>query len=285
MKKIKRGLVIGCVISFLYVGLNTADASNVKTYLNGQKLDFDSPAVIKNGFTLVPVRNIVEAYDNRNKIDWDPVAKSVKITTRYQKEITLTVGLPYAKVDDIGVVIPKAPEIINGRVMVPLRSLSEMIGVEVDWDGKNRVINLYGNHHENAKETNSYFDNLFVASVKQGKLPDYDIKIGDPISKAALQLGQPEVIDYWAGANLYEYSDVSFHFDPFSSENILQITKYLVPQTRESIIEKLGQPNDEYLLYTDFWNHIIYIYGDFTIDFSGDSEKNNITEVSIYKNR
>lgn len=35
-----------------------------------------------------------------------------------------------------------APQIINGRSMVPLRVVSEALGVEVNWDNNQRIVTI-----------------------------------------------------------------------------------------------------------------------------------------------
>lgn len=47
-------------------------------YVNGEKKEVDSPSVIVEGRTLVPVRAIAEAFGN--KVDYDEETKTVKIT-------------------------------------------------------------------------------------------------------------------------------------------------------------------------------------------------------------
>ena len=34
------------------------------------------------------------------------------------------------------------PQVIDGRTLVPLRAVGEMLGLEVEWDGVNKIVTL-----------------------------------------------------------------------------------------------------------------------------------------------
>ena len=56
---------------------------------------------------------------------------------------TIEVGLNPATIQVMGEVLDVDHFIYNGTTYVPVRAISEMLGVEVDWDGENKVIDLY----------------------------------------------------------------------------------------------------------------------------------------------
>lgn len=112
--------------------------------VNGETKFWDATPYIKDGRTLVPIRHLAEAIGF--KADWDfsdPANKMVFIYTAEQdpekdKEhpfILLIIGQPTAMVSGNLVALDVAPEILNGRTMVPLRFVVETLGYKVEWLG------------------------------------------------------------------------------------------------------------------------------------------------------
>jgi len=112
--------------------------------LNNQALLLDSPPVIKNNRTLLPIRAVVEAMGG--VVEWSDKDKRVGIEYR-DKNITLWIGKNIALVNGKGVIIDPqnlnvVPEIINGRTMLPLRFVAESLGCQVEWDDKTKTITI-----------------------------------------------------------------------------------------------------------------------------------------------
>jgi hypothetical protein len=114
--------------------------------VNGETKFWDATPYIKNGRTMVPIRHLAEAVGFQ--ADWDfedPANKMVFIFTADQdpetdKEhpfILLIIGQPTAMVSGNLVALDVAPEILNGRTMVPLRFVVETLGYQVEWLGNN----------------------------------------------------------------------------------------------------------------------------------------------------
>jgi len=112
--------------------------------VNGETRTLDSPPVIKNNRTLLPIRAVVEALGGT--VGWDATERKVTITLS-STTIELWIGKSTAKVNGINTPIdatnPKVvPEIINGRTMLPLRFVTENLGCTVDWDGTTQTITI-----------------------------------------------------------------------------------------------------------------------------------------------
>jgi len=111
---------------------------------NGVPFTLDSPPIIKNGRTLVPIRAIVESLGGN--IIWDEAAKKVTVSLEGMN-IELWIGKNTAKANGVNVRIDTAnskvvPEIINGRTMLPLRFISEGFGCLVSWAEITRTITI-----------------------------------------------------------------------------------------------------------------------------------------------
>ncbi|MEJ8554543.1 N-acetylmuramoyl-L-alanine amidase [Tepidibacter sp. Z1-5] len=122
------------------------DGKNVKlpitkVKLDGKYLEGDVPPVILNDRTLVPVRLISENLGA--KVSWDPKKYEVHIQ-KDNKKIGLKIDSYKAYVNGKEYTLPdKVPaKLISDRTMVPVRFVSEQLGVNVDWDSSNRVVLL-----------------------------------------------------------------------------------------------------------------------------------------------
>jgi len=112
--------------------------------VNGQSKELDSPPIIKNGRTLLPIRAIIESLGGT--IGWDATEKKVTITLG-STNIELWIGKSTAKVNGVEKPIDSAnpnvvPEIISGRTMLPVRFVTENLGAEVGWDGDTKTVTI-----------------------------------------------------------------------------------------------------------------------------------------------
>jgi len=108
----------------LYIGDTTA-------YVNAASVKLDSPPVIQNSRTLVPVRFISEQMGA--KVTWNDVKRQVTIA-QGTKTIILTINSNKVLVNGKTVTIDVPAKIINSRTMVPVRFVSEQLGYKVKWD-------------------------------------------------------------------------------------------------------------------------------------------------------
>ena len=112
--------------------------------VNGTPNTLDSPPIIKNGRTLLPIRPIVEALGGT--VSWDGTERKVTISLG-STTIELWIGKNTARVNGITKPIDSSnskvvPEIINGRTMLPLRFVTENLGCELQWDPNTKTITI-----------------------------------------------------------------------------------------------------------------------------------------------
>jgi len=110
----------------------------VRVELDGSILKFDVDPVEMNGRVLVPVRTILEALGVQ--VDWEDststvIARKGSDVLRLQVDnlIPTLNGRPLPALD-----VPA--RVINGRVLVPVRFVSENYNMKVSWDGENRKV-------------------------------------------------------------------------------------------------------------------------------------------------
>jgi hypothetical protein len=112
--------------------------------VDGNSQTLDSPPVIKNGRTLVPIRAIIEALGGN--VGWDATARKATVTLG-DKSIALWIGKSAATVNGVSKPIDTAdtrvvPEIISGRTMLPLRFVTESLGATLGWDQNTQTITI-----------------------------------------------------------------------------------------------------------------------------------------------
>lgn len=118
---------------------NTPQNNAIKVFVNGNRVRFDTDPVLRNDTTLVGFRAILEALGA--EVSWDGETKTV---TAVGNGVTITLKINSTKADVNGQSydLLAAPEIINDSTLVPVRFLSEQLGMKVDWDGEARTISI-----------------------------------------------------------------------------------------------------------------------------------------------
>ncbi|MBR6652733.1 MAG: copper amine oxidase N-terminal domain-containing protein, partial [Anaerotignum sp.] len=105
----------------------------ITVYVDGEKLNFDQPPIIKEDRTLVPMRKIFEALDAQ--VFWDEPSQSVTAISG-RDVILFRIGQAgLYKNGELTYTMPVPAQIINDRTLVPLRAVAESLGCEVAWDG------------------------------------------------------------------------------------------------------------------------------------------------------
>lgn len=108
--------------------------------INGESVQVETPYVVADGVTLVPLRVITEAFGAQ--VEWINDTQTV-ILTYPDVEIELQIGSSIADVNGKAETLPAAPELKNAFTMVPLRFISETFGAEVTFDDETSEITVY----------------------------------------------------------------------------------------------------------------------------------------------
>jgi len=116
----------------LTIGSKQMDV-NVDTY------ELDVAPYIKEGYTMVPLRFVAEAFGA--KVGWDDATKTVTIDFAGHN-MKVVIGSTEAVADGETVTMPLPAEIVNSRTMVPVRFISEAFGFIVKWDGVARTVTI-----------------------------------------------------------------------------------------------------------------------------------------------
>lgn len=147
-----------------------------KLLVNGEEMTVETPYVVGEGVTLVPVRVITEAFGA--KVEWDGAERKVTLTTE-EKKIELWIGKIDANINGEKLKLLSAPEISNNVTMVPLRFISEGFGAEVSYSNVTKQITI-NKMPDAAKQDDKY---LYISDDRSlyAVLPD-SLVMNDPES-------------------------------------------------------------------------------------------------------
>lgn len=234
----KRLCFLICII--LIVSIIPANATELITVtLNGKAISFDQPPTIQNDRVLVPMRAVFEALGA--DVYWSVeqqivgiIKNDIKIIAQIgQKTMTKFVGKTFdefleeskrdrdewRKIESIHSDV--APQIINGRTYIPLRVISETLGVFVDWDGSTNTAILE-------------CDEVFISQQNEDKVFMDEFLSG-------IIYGKPII---------YDYTEVED--SPYVPEGIKELCREISSMTDaveicKIILDKYGDPAKNYL--------------------------------------
>jgi uncharacterized lipoprotein YddW (UPF0748 family) len=119
-----------------------AQKAGIRIILNGKTITSDvTPYILpKVNVTMVPLRIISEELGA--SVNWNAKERSVTIQGSDNKEISMTNGSTVAKVNGESVKLDASVQVKAGRAMVPLRFVSEQLGLTVNWNQAEQTITL-----------------------------------------------------------------------------------------------------------------------------------------------
>lgn len=116
-----------------------ADGSTARVVVDGIELRPEVPPMLLNNRTMVPFRAIAEAMGV--KVEWEGTTQTI-LATSQGKSLRLVVGQQSALVNGEVKTFDVAPQIVNGRTLVPIRLFGEAFGAKVTWEPETRTANV-----------------------------------------------------------------------------------------------------------------------------------------------
>ncbi|MNI69345.1 Protease inhibitor precursor [compost metagenome] len=107
--------------------------------VDGKKQTLDVAPLIKDGTTYVPIKYVLDAFGGQAA--WNAKAKKITVT-RGTTVLELTVGKKEYMLNGAAKQSAVTPIIANNRTLVPLRLVSEQLGINVNWEKKTKTITL-----------------------------------------------------------------------------------------------------------------------------------------------
>ncbi len=118
-------------------GVDVLPVENIM--IKGKHIKFDTPPVIKDGRTLIPVKALSEAFGA--EVKWISAERKV-IITKGDIEIVLQLDSNKIYVNGVEKTIDVPAASINSRTVVPMRFIVEQLGLIVNWDSDSKDIEI-----------------------------------------------------------------------------------------------------------------------------------------------
>ncbi|GAA0356595.1 copper amine oxidase N-terminal domain-containing protein [Bacillus horti] len=125
----------------------------VQVLVNGDFMNMLVPPVIKQGHVLVPVRELSEALGYTVK--WEQSSKTVYLDNEEERSDAQNPSNEKIIVNGNPIASDIPPQIIQGRTMVSVRTISEALGAKASWDQANRRVTV-----DTLKNTVSFPENV-----------------------------------------------------------------------------------------------------------------------------
>jgi len=134
-----RVLLLTVLVLLLFTAVTGAEEP-ITIKVKGVTVRTDQSVLIVNGRTMVPVRFVSEALGA--KVVWDANSRTVIISSHDNSYVTGLEVTESIKIMVNGRLVQtdQQPLLIGNRTMVPVRFISEALGVEVGWDQKRRTV-------------------------------------------------------------------------------------------------------------------------------------------------
>ena len=192
MKNIFVGLFsLVAILAANVLATETPDSYNIRVIAHGQEVSFsDQRPIIVDGRTLVPIRDVFEVMGF--VVDWEDDTSIATLSNRWV-DIVIPVGQPnITLITDANtdthtetVFAPEVPaQIINDRVMLPLRAILESVGYGVAWDESTNTIVIFSAYETAENEIALYIPReLFFHSSDEEFFLDFFQELGGTVAE------------------------------------------------------------------------------------------------------
>ncbi|OAB46832.1 N-acetylmuramoyl-L-alanine amidase family protein [Paenibacillus antarcticus] len=170
MKKFSLLLILCAFFFIVYPSDGSAAAVQSKIILDGKEITMPAGIQVQviNDNVMIPIRVVVE--NLKFKVDWNQKSQGV-IIQQDTKVITLTVNQQAATVDGKQVVLNTAPQVKNETVFVPIRFVSEQMGLLVSWDNLDKTVYLTSSNKESINDGQAGIDTGVVTPTPNVPTP------------------------------------------------------------------------------------------------------------------
>lgn len=256
--------------------------NEINVLLNGEKVEFDQSPIIQNGRTLVPIRAVVEKMGG--SVEWEELTRTTVLKFG-ANTVELKIDSTVAYLNEQKKMLDAAPQIINGRTLMPIRFVAESFGFYVDWNVASQSVII-------ASQNNSF--NLLDC-------------IGKTKKEIAEVYGNIVASEYWLGGKYYKHNGLEsllfYEHNNYSDETDDVSSNVQCNHIIANLSELLGSPDKAiYTIaelenifgkyeFTDNLNddnfpycYYRFAYGDYVITIESDTINPNVSEVVVYKN-
>lgn len=160
----------GCVMA---KNSSADNADAIKVTYNGEAITFDVQPEIVDDRVLVPMRAIFETLGA--KVKWDGDSQTIT-SKKKSKTISMTIGSTDMTKDDETYTFDVSPVIEDGRTLVPLRAISELLGLNVEWNADTKTVTI-----ESSEDDESWKDNTGTIELATMKVTGEGVSAADNV--------------------------------------------------------------------------------------------------------
>lgn len=282
--------LLGLLLFFSIVPAALA-AENIQLDFNGQLADTPARPVNKDGSVYVPIR-VVEEIEGLTISRWDNASKTLTIAQRgTDATLTLKVGEKTAKKGAKTIGMSQPAQVINNRVMVPLRFVAEAFAADVAWNPDSKTVYVAKTTEQQKKSLHS--GDLTAARLaalnlpKISSLPDLDFS-GDSLGTWSIYFPEGEYKSFFTVSN----EVISYYRITDNAAQLIWEAALDAKQSKESTFYAKGIIKEQGTRPEIKTNLIFYnisthagqaqygrIHTDGTIEQLGTKEMNNLDEL------
>lgn len=131
--------IFGIIIAiFMVLSVNAFAEEEIKVYIDGERIEFDTPPVLLNDRTMVPMRAIFEKLGANVK--WNDEFMRAEGLFENGRHIMMYIDKNTAYIDGELKILDAAPYLKDNRTMIPLRFVAEGSGAVVKWDDETQSV-------------------------------------------------------------------------------------------------------------------------------------------------
>ena len=140
-KKIISIAAVVAITATIGNGCVLAKSNDITVTYDGENISFDVQPEIVDDRVMVPMRTIFETFGA--KVKWDSDTQTITAKKK-SKTIQMTIGSSDMTKNDETYSFDVSPIIEDRRTLVPIRAISDMLGLDVEWNEKEQ--HSYNNH-------------------------------------------------------------------------------------------------------------------------------------------
>lgn len=126
-------LLVPCMVS----AATSSPSDDIRLIIEGKQVEADVPPMISNGRTMVPLRVVAEKMGA--EVQWDQESQTATIV-QAQKSVKLQLNNKRASINNKSVQLDTPPQIVNQRMLLPLRFVGEALGSTIGWEQTSRTV-------------------------------------------------------------------------------------------------------------------------------------------------
>lgn len=241
MKRVLCLVLVCCIMcsACIMQGVTVFADEEITIIVDGNKIVSDTPPVIVEGRTLVPLRVLMEAFNAT--VQWNAEQKTA-ICKFGEDSIIVKVdsNIMYKNYDSISLDVPA--KLINDRTMVPIRAIAEATEATVDWNMNTNSVIIKSSikNIDEVSTNNEANDNKNSDTIKNDS-DDGELKCSVSVQNSNLMVGNKYRIVFALNARgKGGEGDYKYKFELYQNGAITEQTAYSEQNKYEKTITGTG---------------------------------------------